>query len=76
MLDGPPRVTVEGPADSPPPPRAGSGHGTPPWHLRRDVQAEVAADHAVLRALGLYSGSLIEVRSRSRDGAADVLGSL
>ena len=59
VLDAPPHVTVEGPAD--PPRGAGSGGDETPWYLRRDVQAEVAADHAVLRGLGVYSGSLVEV---------------
>ena len=56
VLDAPPRVTVEGPVD---PPHVSLDGG--PWYLRRDVQAEVGADHAVLRALGSYSGSLVEV---------------
>ena len=64
MLDAPPHVTVVGPAD--PPRRARSGDDGTPWYLRRDVQAEVAADHAVLRGLGVYSGSLVEVRSKVR----------
>jgi len=64
VLDAPPHVTVEGPAD--PPPRAGSSDDQTPWYLRRDVQAEIAADHAVLRALGLYSGSLVEVCPQGR----------
>jgi hypothetical protein len=60
LLDSPPRVTIEGPVDSPLPP-AGPHGG--PWYLRRDVQAEVGASHAVLRALGVYSGSLVEART-------------
>ena len=59
VLDSPPRVAVEGPADPP----AAAGSEANPWYLRRDVQAEVGASHAVLRALGAYSGSLIEACS-------------
>ena len=58
VLDAPPRVAVEAPADPP----LTAGPNNDPWYLRRDVQSEVGADHAVLRALGLYSGSLVEVR--------------
>ena len=59
MLDAPPRVAVEAPAAVPS--RAGVDDDDRPWYLRRDVQAEVGAGPAVLRELGLYSGSLVEV---------------
>ena len=61
VLDSPPRVAIEGPVD-PPPPAAGP-EGSSLWYLRRDVQAEVGASHAVLRALGAFSGSLVEARN-------------
>ena len=42
---------------------AATEEGGHPWYLRRDVQCEVAAPLAVLRRLGVYSGSFVEASS-------------
>lgn len=45
-----------------------SGGGGLPWYLQRDVQCEAAAPYEVLRELGLYSGSFVQVRCDYRQG--------